>query len=450
MGKTIMVTVMLFVFTAVTLSQSCPSSSSLTAMFDETSQTYAAGWESGASIPVYIVSNSTTGTFSSDAINAIETAFANWNADLSSELSLSYNVVSSMPSSPSTPYVQIQYGDTSACGAGQSACTITHWNTANGYITYSTMTVSTDLITYQTYQTFAHEVGHTYGVADCTASDCSESVTVMEHDFDDRGRMGPTCCDKKLMYNMTGDYGSPSSCTARNLQGTAFLDSIYGVNGWSHNFVSATFQQSPRSGSTVVVGCMNINYKGSVPSVTDNQSVGVNNDTNTYTSVAYTSDRGPVALFIADSVVASQGTFTVTCSLPGSSIDAINVFALEYTDLAPSGVDNTCTTTGNSSNPLSCSVTTTATNDLIATLYNNWTSDDPAGIAPTSSLSIPPCYNGEDGNCAAQNGDIYEVGAMATSVASSSGTYNPGFYGPSDDPNARVSCASASLKVIGP
>lgn len=62
--------------------QSCPSSSSLKAMSG--GGTSAAGWESGASVTIYIVSNSTTGTFSSDAVNAIETAFSNWNTDLSS------------------------------------------------------------------------------------------------------------------------------------------------------------------------------------------------------------------------------------------------------------------------------------------------------------------------------------------------------------------------------
>lgn len=53
-------------FTA--LGQSCPGG--LAPYSDAVS-----GWQPGAALTIYIVSNSTSGTFSTDDINAIETAF---------------------------------------------------------------------------------------------------------------------------------------------------------------------------------------------------------------------------------------------------------------------------------------------------------------------------------------------------------------------------------------
>jgi hypothetical protein len=105
---------------------------------------------------------------------------------------------------------------------------------------------------------------------------------------------------------------------------------------------------------------------------------------------------------------------------------------LEYSDMADTNVvDATALAFDLSSNPLICgSLTTTAANDLIVALYNNYTVDSPAGIAPTSGYPIQNCDRGESGQCAAQDGSTYEVGAFATDIATGAGTYTPGFTVP--------------------
>lgn len=76
---------------ACTLSALCQTCPSLTTSLIPYSG--ASGWQYGASVTVYIVSNSDDGTFSPDAQNAFRVALSNWNNQVGSAMSLTFNVV---------------------------------------------------------------------------------------------------------------------------------------------------------------------------------------------------------------------------------------------------------------------------------------------------------------------------------------------------------------------
>jgi hypothetical protein len=408
------------------------------------------GWQSGATVTVtvYIISNSTSGIFSTGTnseVDAIESAFQRWNAALSSGLTLSFQIVDAMPASPASPYVTVQFGDPGVLGA--DAYTSANWS-SSGYITSSSMTIRPSYGA-PIYQLIGHEAGHTYAIDECNSADCDTNVTAMNGStILTNSRISPSCCDKKLMYSMSaGAYGLSGACSPTFVQGTAYLDTT-----WDHTTVSATFQHNPEPGNTIIVGCMNINDSGTY-SASDNQSSGSN--TNTYNKIVSESGQAPVAIYVADHVIstppfgATAGTFTASCTKTSNS-DAINLFAMEFSGLAKTGGVPDATASANYllAYPAGCStsLTTTAAQDLIVGLYNNYTVNNPAGVASTSGYSIPSCSGGEGGNCAAQNGSLYEVGAIATGIATSSGSTTIGFSGPV----TVWSCAAAALKTIGP
>lgn len=156
----------------------------------------------------------------------------------------------------------------------------------------------------------------------------------------------------------------------------------------------------------------------------------------------------PVVLYVATQNRSSQSDqFTVTCT--GDHPDTIDLFALEFADLGDSShiLNSANIHQGILDNPYNCgTLTTTAMYDLIMSIYNNASPDDPVGISPTLG-TIPSCNGGEGGQCVAQNGQAYEAGGISTYTAMSAGQYTPawnwgGF--------SAMSCASMALKVIGP
>lgn len=132
----------------------------------------ATAWEKGSSITLYIVSPS-SGGFTSGQITNIETALSNWSSAAVTNLQITNSVVTSTPSSFPSQYILVQFGSTSGCGDGSAACTAFNYNTTTGYPTYSTINVSTSVGTADIGALMAHEMGHTYIIADCLDSaDC--------------------------------------------------------------------------------------------------------------------------------------------------------------------------------------------------------------------------------------------------------------------------------------
>jgi hypothetical protein len=428
--------------------QSCPSSTSLKPFSGPPSPK---GWQYGAAVTLYIISNSTSGVFSTGTnseVDAIESAFQRWTDSLNAGLIITPSIVDTAPTSPTSPYVTVQFGDTSVLCSGRDACTHTIWDATSAYVLNATMIVKASYTTPK-YELFAHEFGHTFAIDDCLAGDCNNNVTLMSGPLTANTRISPSCCDKKLMYSMSSNTYGSSSCGPAFKQGTAYLDLT-----WDHTTVSATFPHNPEPGNTIIVGCLDIDVGGTPGTVTDNQGTGVNTYNKIVSEAGHT-NYAPVAIFVADHVQSnapygsSSGTFAVSCSVGGSA-DAINLFAVEYSDLAPTnGVADATTSTnsaGNLSSACSTTLTTNAANDLVVGLYNNFTGNNPAGVTTSSGHTFPACTGGDGGVCAAQNGSVYEVSAMATGVASTAGSNTIGFTGPS----SQWSCAAAALKPIGP
>ncbi len=412
------------------------------------------GWQPGASVTVYRIYNS-NGTFSPAQKAAIEAAYGNWNSRLNANLTFSFQDVPALPQNPQYPYSQWDFASDPDCPLND-ACTHTGWcaagSTPNGF---TTVTVTNVMPSYSEpgYQLFAHEVGHTFGIEDCPTEDCSNVTTIMQQSEADapNAPMSPHCCDSKLMYTMNGGaYGRPpGSCSPLLVQGgttdwpgTAFLTPYPG----SQTYASATFPNPPQSGDTIIAGCLEINYDGVTPIVSDNQGNG------NYQFIVGGYDvllnAVPVVLYVATQELSSQsGQFTVTCA--NNDPDTIDLFALEFADLGDSSdiLDSANIHQGILDNPYNCGpLNTSAVNDLIMSIYNNASPDNPVGISPTLG-TIPYCTGGQGGQCVDQNGQAYEAGGISTYTAMSSGQYTPAWnWG---DYSA-MSCASMALKVIGP
>src|SRR6516162_4273178 len=157
----------------------------------------ATAWQKSSSITLYIVSTSTA-PFTSGQISDIETALSNWSSTLGTNLSITNSVVTSTPSSFPAQYILVQFGDTSPCGAGVAACTNFNYNTTTGYPTYSTITVNTSVGSAGIAPLMAHEIGHTYIIADCRDDiQCNSSLTIMDPDeITSSSPTSPVCCDK--------------------------------------------------------------------------------------------------------------------------------------------------------------------------------------------------------------------------------------------------------------
>src|SRR5215831_6206679 len=80
-----------------------------------------AAWWKGSTITLYVVSPSGN-EFTTPQQNDIKTAFDNWSSNLGANLTFNRTVVSSAPSSPSGLYIVVQWGSTTGCGAGKTAC----------------------------------------------------------------------------------------------------------------------------------------------------------------------------------------------------------------------------------------------------------------------------------------------------------------------------------------
>jgi hypothetical protein len=224
------------------------------------------------------------------------------------------------------------------------------------------------------------------------------------------------------------------------VQGAAFLDTSFSARS-----VSVTFPVQPAPGHAVIVGCMGDGGSSqlSPDGVTDNQS-------NTYTQVVFQNYIGsgqPTALYIATNI-ASAGTFIVSCA-GLDQVDALNLFALEYSGLANTDVVDAVSTGVPQSGtyPRLCeNVTTTDRNDLIVALFNNDSGDSSAGIAATSDYSLLSCAGGAGGMCAAQDGSKYQLGAMIGRVADEPDTYGPGFASGPGGMNSQSICVVAAFK----
>ena len=240
-----------------------------------------------------------------------------------------------------------------------------------------------------------------------------------------------------ILFACQSAYG----LTPAFVQGAAFLDNTFSVTS-----VSATFVAAPSAGNAIIVGCIGDGGSKtlSADGVTDNQS-------NVYKQVvlqSYVGSGQPTAIYIATNIVV-HGTFTVTCS-GVDQVDAINVFAAEYSGLAATDVlDGVSAGTPQSGPyPRMCGfVTTTTSNALIVALFNNDGAANPAGIQPIDDYALLDCSGGADGKCAAQDGSMNQLGAMISAVSGQPGTYAPGFAAGPGGNGSQSICVAAAFKA---
>lgn len=366
------------------------------------------------------------------------------------------------------------------------ACTFIGYSCTNGGWIEGTRTSILQNYSDPGYQLFAHEVGHTYGIYDCTGADCLPAVTTMQPQTDPHSSMSPHCCDSKLMNEMShGYYGqSANNCSATFVQGTA------ATSQQQVNSQPVTFQQPPQSGDSIVVGCLG-EYATSF-TVMDNQAIqgqcnqGACNTYNGVVSVDVTLPPPAVgtiaetALLITSQEVSSQSQpFTVTCSTASGGPGYISAFAVEYADLGTwSNLDGSPMTNTSQTgvSPLSCgSLTTSATNDLISSLYN-WNqfpliqsdrqplaaalgeaqaprvmppdSCTPQYNAATTPGTIATCSGGNGGNC------IFGNSGVSQYPMNTPGQYTESWTAWLDPAGCQainpMACVSAAFKVIGP
>jgi hypothetical protein len=225
------------------------------------------------------------------------------------------------------------------------------------------------------------------------------------------------------------------------VQGAAFLDTTFAATS-----VNVTFAVLPAAGNAIIVGCMGDGGSKTLSAggVTDNQS-------NVYKQVVFQSYVGsgqPTAIYIATNI-AVTGPLTVTCA-GVDQVDALDIFAAEFSGLAAADVlDGISADTAQSGPyPRMCGyVTTTTPNALIIALFNNDSGDNPAGILPIDSYSFVGCTGGANGQCAAQDGSMYQVGAMISAVSGQPGTYSPGFAAGPGGNGSQSICVAAAFKA---
>jgi hypothetical protein len=176
-------------------------------------QAGGAGWYKGSALNLYIVSTSRD-PFTSGQQSDISTALGNWNSTSGSGLSITTSVVTGRPS-PTGLYIIVQFGSVTACDpTGQApACTEWTYNTTTGNAVYSTISVNTSKGSSAMLSLMAHEMGHTYMIADCPDSvGCSTSYTTMDGSsiIEGSSPTSPLCCDLDLLYEITptNRYGS--------------------------------------------------------------------------------------------------------------------------------------------------------------------------------------------------------------------------------------------------
>jgi hypothetical protein len=110
--------VLLIGFSGLGSGQACPSPGDLARKPPEQcgqQWVYPTGWQDGATITVYIVSNPVYGIFLEAQVNAIENAYNNWNARVGSHLTFNFVEVPTLPVWPREPYSAWEFGSTAAC-----------------------------------------------------------------------------------------------------------------------------------------------------------------------------------------------------------------------------------------------------------------------------------------------------------------------------------------------
>jgi hypothetical protein len=449
-------------------SQACPSPFSLRAeppMLCGQNDKNPLGWQPGVPVTVYI-----TNAFSNAQKDAIQRAFDNWNTRLKAGVPFNFQFVNTLPTNPPTPYSEWTFVQTPdpACPPEDLACTHTGW-CPNGWTTAAQTNVYY-LFSDPGYQLFAHEVGHTFAMDDCTTDDCLFSVTIMDPATNPQSAMSPRCCDDKLMWQMNRTYGLTggfnAKCTANFVQGTAYLSAY---PDWSNTFVTATFPQTPQSGDAIIVGCMTMS-SGPL-TVTDNQRVSDplgGEHQNTYDAEVSAANGlppppgdTPVTLFAAADVVAQQyptnSQFTVKCTTNPSLPDAIDLFAVEYSDVAgwPDILDNTTSNVSelNGTSPFPCgTVVASQVNDLIVSIYNNWSiyDFDVNGVVASLVGRVPACIGGQDDVCSAQDYSLYEIGGISTYTATNAGGHTESWTGPVSLTLPIMDCALMAVRAVGP
>ncbi len=422
------------------------------------------GWQPGASVTVYVIGN-----FAEPQVSAIENAYNNWNGRLGAGLTFTFLLVPIAPESPRLPASEWSFANDPAC-PNNLACTHDGWCPKG----YQQLTITHVVTTYTGTgdQLFAHEVGHTFGIDDCAEGDCLSAVTIMNpyEANQPRSPMSPHCCDDKLMWQISGgSYGqSADYCSATFVQGTAKLSPSSG------NVATATFQQYPQSGDSIVVGCLGSGDTTSF-AVMDNQQNAYNPAPGASTYVPlpppWSSPAADSFLLSAPQVASSQSqSFEVTCTGTSDST-LIDVFALEYADL---GTGNRLDGAGQSNSSvdgellLSCgNLSTGSVNDLIASLYNYNTiyvpSDSPVSADPQVAVNdlaptlgtVPPCPGGQGGYCIAQPTSPlqYQPGGMSVYPQNMPpGPYSEAWAAPLCIGNCfnPMSGVSAAFEVIGP
>ena len=177
-------------------------------------------WQKGISVTLYIVST-TADPISSAQQMTISQSLTNWNSGAGSNLSVMTTVLTSPPSSPSPPYILVQVGSTAACGNSDGGATY-EYNITTGNTTSAVIKLlATALGNSDFLRLMAHEMGHTYLLADCNppgpagpGSWCDQSLTVMHVPIDSSSGTGPLCCDSNRMAQITQGAGSGKYGTA--------------------------------------------------------------------------------------------------------------------------------------------------------------------------------------------------------------------------------------------
>ncbi len=188
-------------------SQSSPPCSTPPTNASTTSNGLPAEWSPGTTAQVYFDSSQ----FSANEINAMETAFKNWQvADTGSGVTYQFIVLGGPPA-PTGHFIEVRKtaptpngvpDPTAAMYSSYSFTSNGAWNTINN----GTIQVNPDITdSVSLEQKMAHEIGHWLGLADCTG--CSEGSSVMA--FGDtmngeNGNSGPTPCDLTAEANTPG------------------------------------------------------------------------------------------------------------------------------------------------------------------------------------------------------------------------------------------------------
>jgi hypothetical protein len=191
------------------LCQSCYISGPSPYLYPYLNTAGGTSWAKGTSVTLYIVSTS-GGPFTSGEQSDIATALTNWNTTSGSSLNITSTVLSGPPV-PVGSYIIVQRGDPSACGAGVSACV--QWTTdlTTGQTLNATITIESSFSGSSFLPLLAHEMGHTYQIADCVG--CDTTKTIMNPMIGSSSPTQPLKCDLRLLWEVTPSNRYGVVCT---------------------------------------------------------------------------------------------------------------------------------------------------------------------------------------------------------------------------------------------